>query len=320
MLRLTRFASYAIGVLSYTLLVVLWGAFVRATGAGAGCGSHWPRCNGVLIPRPESIETVIEFSHRLSSGLLGFLMLGLVIAAFRVFPRGHLVRAGALWSLFFTVVEALIGGMQVLAEMVADNASPQRAIWQSAHLANTFLLIAALALTCWWASGGQPIRLRRQGPAAWLLGAGILGTLLLGITGTIAALGDTLFPVSSLREGLAQDFDPAAHFLIRLRIWHPFIAVTLGTYLVAIAWLIRQWRPDPTIKRLALGLTGLFVLQLAIGSLNVVLLAPVWMQLVHLLMADLVWIALVLLSAATLSQSQPASVPQPFPGLLPKRS
>jgi heme A synthase len=307
-------------VLSYTLLVVLWGAFVRATGAGAGCGSHWPKCNGVLIPRPERIETVIEFSHRLTSGLLGFLMLGLVVGAFLAFPRGHGVRRWALWSLFFTVAEGLIGGLQVLAEMTADNASPQRAIWQSAHLANTFLLIGALALTAWRASGGQPLRLRRQGPALWLLSVGLLGAVLLGVSGTIAALGDTLFPVESLREGLAQDFAPTAHFLIRLRVWHPFLAVTLGAYLVAIAWLIRQWRPDPMIRRLALTLSSLFTLQLLIGSLNVVLLAPVWMQLVHLLMADLVWIALVLLSAATLSQDQPQHAPQSVRSLQPGRS
>lgn len=310
--QLTRFSLYAYGVLSYTLLVVLWGAFVRATGAGAGCGSHWPKCNGALIPRPESIETVIEFSHRLSSALLGFLMLGLVVWAWRAFPRGHAVRGAAFGSLFFTVVEGLIGGMQVRFEMVAGNTSPQRAIWQSAHLANTFLLIAALALTVWWAGGGARMRLRGQGAVLWLLGVGLLGAVALGITGTIAALGDTLFPVESLREGLAQDFDPAAHFLLRLRIWHPFIAVTLGTYLVAIGWLIRQWRPDPVIKRLALALTALFITQLAVGSLNVVLLAPVWMQLVHLLLADLVWILLVLLTAATLSHEYVRNASQPF--------
>lgn len=317
--QLTRFAKYAYGVLAYTLLVVLWGAFVRATGAGAGCGSHWPKCNGALIPRPERIETVIEFSHRLTSGLLGVLMLGLVLWALRAFPRRHLVRRAALASLFFTVAEALIGGLQVRFEMVADNASPQRAIWQSAHLANTFLLIAALALTAWWASGGQPLRLRGQGLVGWLLGAGLLGTLVLGTSGTIAALGDTLFPVESLREGLAQDFADTAHFLIRLRVWHPFIAVMLGAYLVGVAWLIRQWRPDPATRRLAIGMSGLFVTQLAVGSLNVVLLAPVWMQLVHLLLADLVWILLVLLTAAALSRAHAPSARRSVAELLPGR-
>ncbi len=45
------FSRYAWGVLLWNVLVALWGAYVRATGSGAGCGSHWPTCNGEILPR-----------------------------------------------------------------------------------------------------------------------------------------------------------------------------------------------------------------------------------------------------------------------------
>jgi heme A synthase len=308
MKHIYRFASYARGVLIYTLLVILWGAFVRATGSGAGCGSHWPLCNGDIIPRAPQLETLIEFSHRLTSGFLGFLMLGLAIWAYRIFPRRHRVRYGAFCSLVFTIVEGLIGGAQVRYEMVAQNQSLARSIWQSAHLANTFMLVAALTLTVWWAAGGPPLRLRGQGLVGWLLGLGLVGTVILGVTGTIVALGDTLFPVSSFAEGVRQDFSPTAHFLIRLRILHPILAVILGIYLVTIAGFVRTERPSQATSRLARVLAALFVAQLGLGGLNVLLLAPIWMQLAHLLLADLVWITLVLLTAAALAQPQAWSV------------
>lgn len=318
--RFSRFSRYTLGVLAYTLVVILWGAFVRATGSGAGCGSHWPRCNGQIIPRPESIETMIEFSHRVSSSLLGLLMIGLVIGAFRVLPRGHGARWTAASALFFTIVEGLIGGAQVRLELVAGNTSPQRAIWQSAHLANTFVLVGAITLTFWYSWSGQRLRLRGQGRIGALLGVGLVSLVLLGISGAITALGDTLFPVESLQAGLAQDFSPTAHFLVRLRVFHPLIAVSVGAYLVGVAWFIVSRRPAPHIKRLAIAMSGLYALQLAAGSLNVVLLAPTWLQLFHLLLADLVWIALVLLSAATLAEAYAPSATQTQPQLLPQQS
>lgn len=297
----SRFVTYSYGLLAYTMIVIMWGAFVRATGSGAGCGSHWPLCNGTILPRPERIETLIEFSHRVTSGLLGFSMLLLAGWAFRAFPRGHRVRYSALATLACTVTEGLIGGAQVRFEMVAGNTSPARAIWQSAHLANTFVLLGALALTVWWAVGGRAIRLRGQGLIGGLLGVGLLGAIILGITGTVAALGDTLFPVNSLAEGFRQDFSSAAHFLERLRVIHPAFAVALGIYLVVVGGFVRSRRPSPGTTRCARMLAVLFVVQLGLGALNVVLLAPTWMQLVHLLMADLVWITLVLLAASALA-------------------
>jgi heme A synthase len=300
----TRFSTYAWLVLAYNILVILWGAFVRATGSGAGCGSHWPTCNGVVVPRQPQVETVIEFTHRLTSGLAFILVLIMLIWALRAFAKGHPVRLGAALSMFFIITEALVGAGLVLFGWVAEDQSMGRVISISVHLVNTFLLLAALTLTAWWASGGERVVLRGQGIAVWLFALAFLGVMILGVSGAITALGDTLFPAESLQQGIAQDFDPTAHFLIRLRVWHPLIAILNGLYLLFLGGLIYLFRATPHIQRLALTLIGLFVAQLVAGMINLGLLAPVWMQLVHLFLADLVWLALVLLAAANFGESE----------------
>jgi heme A synthase len=132
-----------------------------------------------------------------------------------------------------------------------------------------------------------------------LLGASLVGMLILGASGGITALGDTLFPAESLAEGIAQDLSPTAHFLIRLRIFHPIIAIVVGGFTIVVAMLTGVSRSDGA-RRFALALVGLIIGQVLVGGLNVILLAPVWMQLFHLLMADFVWITLVLLTASVL--------------------
>ena len=306
-MELSRFAKFAWGVLVYNIGVILWGAFVRATGSGAGCGSHWPLCNGVVVPRSVQIETIIEFTHRLTSGVALLLVIGLLFWAFRAYPQGHIVRLGASLSLFFIITEALVGAGLVLFEWVAHDVSAGRVISMGVHLVNTFILLACLTLTAWWASGGERLQLRGQGTALWALSLGLLGVLVLGVTGAITALGDTLFPAASLSEGIRQDFASEAHFLVRVRIWHPIIAIMVGLYLIFVSGLLAMFRSNRSIKRFALALVVLFVVQLGAGLVNLLLLAPVWMQIVHLFLADAVWITLVLLAANTFAESEAAS-------------
>ncbi|MEO7909124.1 MAG: COX15/CtaA family protein [Roseiflexaceae bacterium] len=306
-MKLGRFAIYAWCVLGYNLLVILWGAYVRASGSGAGCGSHWPLCNGEVIPPAYQVATLIEFSHRLTTGLAGLLVIGLVMWAFRAFPRGHSVRLGAVLSLAFILIEGMVGALQVRLGLTADNASVGRAVVGSIHLANTFLMLAAMTLTAWWASGGAALQLRnpdagkaRQGVLSWVFVVGLLGVLLVGASGAITALGDTLFPSQSLADGLQADFSPGAHFLIQLRVIHPILAVLVGVYSIVAGRLAAAWRPSVATRRLSWALVALFGAQLLIGVANVALLAPIFMQIIHLFMADLVWIALVLAAAAAL--------------------
>jgi heme A synthase len=312
---------FAWGVLAYNLLVIAWGAFVRATGSGAGCGSHWPLCNGEVIPRPERIETMIEFGHRLSSGVDGLLVLALAVWAFRLFPRRHPVRPAAAWSLVFLVVEALIGAGLVRFELVADDASLARALVMAAHLINTFLLLAALTLTAHRAGKGEaapPARLSARATLA--LAAGFLALIVVSTTGAIAALGDTLFPADTFRQGLAQDLSPTAHLLVRLRVLHPILAAAAALLVPAAAgWLARRSRA-PALAARARAVTALIAVQIAAGFLNLALAAPVWMQLVHLVLADLVWIAWVLLGADAAAAERPALADDARPAPEPARA
>ena len=276
--------------------MVLWGAFVRATGAGAGCGKHWPLCNGEVLPRSPSLNTAIEFTHRVTSGIDLVLVALLVFWAFRAFPRRHAVRQGATLSAFFLISEALLGASLVLLEHVAKNPSSARAYSLSAHLVNTLTLLACLTLTAWWTSGKAPVWAGRR--ALWMAAVSLGAVMILGISGAIAALGDTLFPARSLAEAWTRDFDPAASIFVRLRILHPAIAALagawLGIYAVSTAGRRRDLRPRAWL------LIGMVAGQIAAGVGNLLLSAPVWMQLVHLLLADGLWISLVLLCAGTL--------------------
>jgi len=301
-MKLDRFARYTWGVLAYNLVVILWGAFVRATGSGAGCGSHWPLCNGEVVPREATVETVIEFTHRATSGVALLAVIGLFLWARRAYPPGSIVRVGARLSLVFIVIEALLGAGLVLFELVADDASSLRAFSMVAHLVNTFILLAVLTLTAWWASGAPAPRVRANLPEARLLGVGFLVLLLVGATGAIAALGDTLFPSSSLGEGFRDSFSRDSHPLIQLRKYHPLIAILGGLIVVGIARRAARIGEPGVVRTLAAGVTGLYLVQLLIGIVNLTLLAPVSLQLVHLLFADFVWIAFVLLSAAVVSR------------------
>lgn len=289
-------------MLGFNILVILWGAFVRATGSGAGCGSHWPLCNGEILPRAPQLETIIEFSHRLSSGIALILVLILFLQALRRYEKGNPVRLGATLSFIFIITEALIGAGLVLFRWVAQDASLGRAISIVFHLVNTFLLLGCLTLTGWWASGGGRIQTTGRGIVSWMTIIGLIGMLILGASGALAALGDTLFPSSNLGEAIQQDFSATAHFLIRLRIFHPSIAVIVSCYLIILSGYLRLRSGAGTVKRWSRILTILVVIQLAAGLVNVLLLAPVWLQLVHLLLADAVWIALIMMSASILAE------------------
>jgi cytochrome c oxidase assembly protein subunit 15 len=297
-----RFVRYAWFVLAYNIAVILWGAFVRATGSGAGCGEHWPLCNGEVMPRTPALATVIEFTHRLTSGLAGLFVIALVVFAFRAFAKGHIVRRAAVWSLALTLTEGLIGAGLVLLGHVAKNTSVWRGVSLTVHLINTLFLLAALACTVWFARAPRDEAGSRASRAPIAI-AGV-GLLFIGVTGAIAALGDTLFASESLAQGMANDFSSSAHIFLRLRILHPIAAVLIATYLVVygVRLLLRS-APGTQVRRLAAMVVGLTGAQLVLGAVNLILLAPVWMQILHLLAADAVWIAFVLLSAELLHPS-----------------
>lgn len=296
-----RFALFTWGVLGWNLLVILWGAYVRATGSGAGCGRHWPLCNGQVLPRSPGEEMLIEFTHRFLSGIDILLVAIMLVWGLRIASKDHPLRKGLLASGFFLGLEALLGAGLVLFELTAENASVARAIAVALHLANTFLLVASLTLTAYWASGGKPLQVWERSGRAWLLGAGLLGMVLIGMSGAVTALGDTLFPAGSLAEGLAQELDANAHFLVRLRVYHPLIAVLIAGYSLYLVRML-YGKTHGLARKLLLGLTAAGGLQLATGLVNLILLAPVFMQIIHLLTADLTWMLYILTTAAMLAK------------------
>ncbi|TAK13393.1 MAG: heme A synthase [Anaerolineae bacterium] len=296
-----RFVNYAWGVVGYTILVILWGTVVRATGSGAGCGNHWPRCNGEIIPTPESIETMIEFAHRLTSGLAGVLVLALAAWAWRAYPAGA-VRRWAGLSLFFIIVEGWVGMLLVRLELVQDNASTLRAVVIALHLINTFLLLGSLSVTAWLAGRGGWRGWRAETGLRGMVVFGLVAAMGLSAAGAVTALGDTLFPAESLAAGLQQDLDPTAHFLIQLRVIHPALALMSAVYLFWLGGRITAANLGAGVERWVTRLYAVMGLQILVGFVNVALLAPVWMQVIHLLLADLFWLALLLLAAETLSE------------------
>lgn len=278
---------YAWLVLWFNVFVILMGAVVRATGSGAGCGQSWPTCDGELLPDFEG-ATAIEFSHRAVSGIALILVLALAVWVWRATERGHPARLGALLSLVAIVVESLIGAMIVLAEWVADDASIARVVAVPLHLVNTLFLLAALGLTIFWLGGGKRLALGRDQTitrGVLLAGAALV---LIAASGAVTALADTLFPKGDV-----------TNFLTSLRIVHPILAVVAAS----LAWWYGARAPTGR-SRAASSIPWLIGAMLISGAVNVVLGVPVWMQLVHLLLADLLWLAYVFTSASALQPSE----------------
>lgn len=298
------FPAYAWSMLIYNLAVILWGALVRATGSGAGCGGSWPLCNGDVVPLNAQVTTMIEFVHRAMSGVALVTVIVLLLWARRTYPARHPARRWATMSVVFMLTEALIGAALVLLGHVAKNESVGRVFSLATHLINTFLLLASLALTAWWSqrsAESRPARLTQQGRGQLVIG--LVAMVLVAMAGVITALGDTLFPAHSLTEGIAADFAATANFLIRLRVIHPALAVTAAVYLGVLA--LRQFRtttPSP-LRTLSATLLALLGTQVLAGTLTLLLKAPLAMQLAHLLIADGLWITLVLFTSERLRRT-----------------
>lgn len=286
--QMKSFRRFNLITLGFTLLVIVWGAYVRATGSGAGCGDHWPLCNGEVIPRSETLKTVIEFTHRLTSGLNLILVVVAYLWSKRIAPPGCWIRKSSFLALVSILLEALLGAGLVLLKLVEFDQSVARAVSISLHLVNTLFLLTTISTLTWFSyfpeKGLMPSQKWIYRDRTFLTCFGVF--LILGMSGAITALGDTLFPAQTLMEGVRQDLNRDAHFLVRLRVFHPLIAmIWIG---LAFGWS-RRFESVETLWVRGLLISGLTI-QFILGILNWVLMAPNWLQLVHLLMADLVFI------------------------------
>ncbi|MCB1025026.1 MAG: COX15/CtaA family protein, partial [Acidobacteria bacterium] len=266
--------------------------------SGDGCGQYWLTCHGEVIPSAPQLKTLIEFSHRVMSGIDFFVVLILLIWTFKKFEKHQQIRKFALVSFVFIITEALIGAGLVLTGNTAIALTDARPYWAIAHLINTFILLAALSLTAWLGSGGTRIDLRQRPKPILLVAAAVIGMLLIGSSGSLAALSSMLFPVETLAEGFRQDFSDTSHALLRLRISHPILSILIGVYLIFLAgWLKRQDPENRWLGRFSSVHSGLVLFQLAFGAATLFTLAPIIMQLGHLFLADAIWISFILMSA-----------------------
>ena len=289
---------FAWAVLAYFVAVILWGALVRATGSGAGCGDHWPLCNGTVVQHSPRIDTIIEFTHRITSGISFFSAVGLLVWTYAGTVRGHLARAASVWVVIFTLIEAILGALLVKLGLTAQSQSPLRAPYLALHLTNTLLLLAALTLVAHLLSrktGYTRDTVRLTAPIGALLAVVIV--LIVGVTGSLAALGDTLFPASSVTAALAQDFSQTSAWLVRWRWTHPTVAFLASVFLIWL--LVRASKKTSHWDNRSLSALVLILLavQYLLGVLDIFMLAPTWLQVAHLLGADMLWAALVVLTA-----------------------
>lgn len=307
----STFARFSWFFLAYLIAVILFGAWVRISGSGDGCGEHWPLCQGAVLPQAEQSKTVIEFTHRITSGLCGIFGLILVLWSRKLDDR-RLFRA-SLAVLGFLIVESLIGAVLVKQSLVAQNTSTARAVVIALHLANTLLLTASAATVAWRAccqNAAAPLWNR----GGTLLMAALALLLITNMTGAITALGDTLFPRqpaldSSLWADLRADITAGEHFLVRLRIVHPLVAVlaALVAFAAAAPGLRRPGSSgERTVAAFAMSAT---LAQVVLGLVNVALGAPGWMQILHLLVAQMVWLSVWLLLLVPAGATKPVVRP-----------
>ena len=298
-------------VLAATVITIVSGDIVQATESGAGCGENWPRCDGSLLPGIDDAATAIEFTHRMLTVALTAAVVWLVVAVFRSQPRGTSLRRISTWLVGFLVLEILIGAALVAFGWVEDDASVGRVVADALHVVNTFFLVGAAALLVFVVTRG-PSRppLQRRHPDR-LLVAGAAVIVLIAMSGAINSLADTLFPADSVLEGLREEFGDTAPFLVRMRVLHPAIAV-IGGGLVFMA--VRTLEPRTPYGRRAAGVAMAVIgAQFVAGIVNIALLTPLETQIVHLLLAEALWVSYLFLSFELLGRSPVAGPPAATP-------
>lgn len=250
----------------YTLIVIFWGAWVRISHSGDGCGDHWPLCQAEFIPDLTEKKTFIEYFHRLMTGAYG------IIVFFIFFKlRNHareLVRKLNFWLLVLMITEALIGALLVKLSLVTVNDSYMRLLFMILHQLNSFMLTGVTYLLFKSINPDFNFKPSKK----------LVLFLVVSVTGAIAALSVTLFPSISLLQGIIDDFSHDSHIFIKLRVVHPFLAVTIMSGFMVWLFMKNQTR---------FALEILFAM--FIGVITLVTLSPVGLKIAHLGIAHVLW-------------------------------
>lgn len=257
----------------YTLLVIAWGAWVRISHSGNGCGDHWPLCNGDFIPNLEIKKTLVEYSHRLMSGAYGLIVLWIFYFFHRRKNTHLLSKKMSLYLLAFMILEALLGALLVKQNLVTVNDSIFRLVAMSLHQLNSFLLTGTTYLLYKSVSQDLNIRFTKLN----------ISFLILAVSGAVASLAGTLFPSTSILEGILKDFSEHSHLFVRLRILHPVFALLSISSI--IYWLNTKANNSKADTHLAIKL----FLAMAVGIITLITLSPIWLKIAHLMIAHFIW-------------------------------
>ena len=279
-----KLSSLATAGLTTSILSILAGAIVRATGSGDGCGASWPTCNGRVIPSLETSSEIIEFSHRSISGVL--LIVTLLLFVKSKDQHTPLLHKKIInYLTFFVLLEAAIGAVIVIYEWVGLNSSLPRIIAVPLHLVNTFALLGFYTLIFYLLRESENKLSNffdKRIKIAFVL------FFLTGATGSVTALADVLFPSASFVEGFIEDFDSTSEILTRLRILHPFVSTILSIFLFSESNRFKkEFEIDSSIIKV------LVIVGVILGVLNVVSNIILPLSILHLLLADLLWITYV---------------------------
>lgn len=250
----------------YTLIVIFWGAWVRISHSGDGCGDHWPLCQAEFIPDLTQKKTFIEYFHRLMTGAYGIIVL-LIFLKLRKHTR-NLVRKLNTWLLVLMITEALIGALLVKLSLVTVNDSYMRLLFMILHQFNSFMLTGVTYLLFKAINPEFKFEPSKK----------LLLFLTVSVSGAIAALSVTLFPSISLLQGIIDDFSHDSHIFIKLRVVHPFLASTIMTGFMIWLFMKNQTR---------FALEILFAM--FIGVITLITLSPVALKIAHLGLAHVLW-------------------------------
>ncbi len=282
-----KFHKAALWILGYSVLVIIFGAFVRASLSGDGCGVHWPDCYGSILPKGAPLQTYIELTHRTTSGFLIILSAALALASFRIFPKSSLFRKAGLLTLVSVLVSAAIGAALVLNRWVEFDRSMARAITMPLHLVNNYFLIGTLILLAMPGEVVNKIRFRKQGEVGGLVWGSLAAMFILGGTGALSAMGKTAFTnelsaAQGLSDRLQLHMAADAHPLLKGGISHPLIATGAFILILLTCRQLVKRRPSDEVGFWSNMTSGSMVFQMVLGLVNLAASAPVALQLFHL--------------------------------------
>ena len=287
-------------VLILSLLVILWGMWVRLSFSGDGCGDQWPMCQNEWIPQSQESKTWVEWLHRITSGTFALSILFLFISAIKLFERKHPVRFWTGMAFVFTLTEVLIGAVLVLKGLTGFNVSSFRLFMLNVHLVNSLLLVGSLVLSWRYSLKTYSVPALKQ-----ILFYGV-PFLLIVFLGAFASFSNIAYPSSSLQESLTMDFNPSSPWVLKLRILHPLVAILFSCiFLVHFfksklprisieKFNMKNWRAWFHQRRFHLVIT-MFVIGVLTGITTLLLLSPTILKLIHAISFYIIWIFIFML-------------------------